>query len=82
MIGDTIAMHDVTKFLLSYSLDCLLAELEKTNAVTSRWKPGDQQYEEMKMYLLKEKREHIRTAMWSSVVKRHYLLRMKAKYAG
>ena len=82
MIGDTIAMHDVTKFLLSYSLDSLLAELEKKNAVTSQWKPGDQQYEEMKMYLLKENREHIRTAIWSSVVKWHYLLRMKAKYAG
>ena len=72
-------MHDVTKFLLSYSLDSLLAELEKKNAVTSRWEPGDQQYEGMKMYLLKEKREHIRTAMWSSVVKRHYFFANEGK---
>ena len=34
------------------------------------------------MHLLSDKIRRIRTALWSSVVKRHYLLRMKAKYAG
>jgi len=67
--------------MLCCSLDSILGELEK-NAVAYRWKPGDVEYEAMRTYCLNKKMEQIRTAMWSSVVKRQYLLQMKAKYAG
>ena len=50
--------------------------------MTSRWKPADQQYEEVRTRLLTDKKNRVHTSLWSSVVKRHYLLRMKAKYAG
>ncbi len=50
--------------------------------IQSRWDPGDCDYQECKVQYLKEKEERAYTAMWSCVVKRHYLLRMKAKYAG
>ena len=56
--------------------------MEKKYDIPSRWKPSDYQYNELKMHLLSEKKLEARTALWSSVVKRHYLLRMKAKYAG
>ena len=50
--------------------------------MTARWKPGDKQHEEMKSCLLVENQIRVRAMLWSCVVKRHYLLRMKAKYAG
>ncbi len=43
---------------------------------------ADSQYENVWMHLLKEKTVRIRASLWSSVVKRHYLLLMKEKYAG
>jgi len=51
-------------------LGSILAEFEQKNVVTSRWKPGDQQYEEIKTSIvIKEKKEQIRTSLWSSLVK-------------
>ena len=56
--------------------------MERQYGVTARWKPGDKQYEEMKSCLLVENQIRVRATLWSCVVKRHYLLRMKAKYTG
>ena len=56
--------------------------MERQYGVTARWKPGDKQYEDMKSCLLVENQIRVRATLWSCVVKRHYLLRMKAKYAG
>ncbi len=72
-----------TSFFFSiYSLNDQLERIEKKWDISSRLTPSSCQYAEVKMHLLSEKVRCIRTAMWSSVVKRHYLLRMKAKYAG
>ena len=69
--------------LLFYlSLDNQLSEMERRHGLATRWKPGDKQYEEMKLSLISENQGHVRSTLWSCVVKRHYLLRMKAKYAG
>ena len=59
-----------------------LEQLEKENGILSRWKPHDKEFEELRTQLLKEKILQVCTALRSSVIKRHYLLRMKAKYAG
>ncbi len=64
------------------SLDTHLTEMDRRHGVLARWKPGDKQYEEMRSCLLKENIMRVRATLWSCIVKRHYLLRMKAKYAG
>ncbi len=64
-----------------FSMNGQLEQLEEENNILSRWKPHDKEYEEMRTELLKEKILQVRTALWSSVIKGHYLLRMKAKYA-
>jgi len=56
--------------------------MEGSYGVTSRWKPADQEYEEIRTQLVTDKKNRVHTSLWSSIVKRHYLLRMKAKYAG
>ena len=56
--------------------------MERQYGVTARWKPGDKPYEVMKSCLLVENQIRVRATLWSCVVKRHYLLCMKAKYAG
>ncbi len=64
-------------------LEGQLEQIEKKHGISCRWKPSDSQYENVRMHLLKEKTVlRIHASLWSSVVKRHYLLRMKAKYAG
>ena len=50
--------------------------------VTSRWKPTDEAYQQEKQALVSEKKTRFRSCLWASVVKRHYLLQMKARYSG
>ena len=64
------------------SLNSQLEELEGKQGTSSRWMPSDPQYEQIRKQILTEKMLCVRTALWSSVVKQHYLLRTKAKYAG
>ena len=64
------------------SLNNQLEELEGKQGISSRWMPSDPQYEQIRKQVLTEKMLCVRTALWSSVVKWHYLLRTKAKYAG
>ncbi len=56
--------------------------MERKYGISTRWKTSDDQYVEVKMHLLSEKKLRVRNALWSSIVKRHYLLCMKAEYAG
>lgn len=65
-----------------FSMNSQLEQLEEEHDILSRWKPQDKEYEQLRTQLLREKLEQVRAALWSSVIKRHYLLRMKAKYAG
>ena len=65
-----------------YSMDCQLADMERRFGVVSRWKTTDKEYADAKRSFLMEKQSQLHTCLWATVVKRHYLLRMKAKYAG
>ena len=64
------------------SMDSQLADIERKNSVVSRWKKTDREYIEAKVSFYTEKKNQLHTCLWASVVKRHYLLQMKAKYAG
>lgn len=63
-------------------MDCQLADIERKCGVSKRWQSTDKEYQDAKQSFYTEKQTDLRTCMWASVVKRHYLLRMKAKYAG
>lgn len=63
-------------------MDSHLAEVEIRSGVKQRWKKTDDDYIETRSCHLKEKITQSRSSLWSSIVRRHYLLRLKAKYAG
>ena len=63
-------------------MDSQLAEMERKCRIPKRWLPGDDEYIETRKAFLIEKKTQLRTCLRASVVKRCYLLRMKAKYAG
>lgn len=69
-------------FFLAFSMDCQLAEFEAKHNVVARWTMQDRQYVAARKMYTEERREQLRTSLWAAVVKRHYLLKMKAKYAG
>lgn len=74
--GDISAIRE--KF---FSLDSRLADMERRCGVTTRWRPTDKEYVDTRRASLMERKKQVHTSLWSSVVKRHYLLKMKAKYA-
>lgn len=47
-----------------------------------RWQPTDPVYEEAQKQFSEFKSAQLKQAMWASVVRRRFLLQMKAKYAG
>ena len=63
-------------------MDCKLADFEPRRNIGVRWMPTDHFYIEAKRMFLTEKKEQLQASLWEAVIKRHYLLRMKAKYAG
>lgn len=65
-----------------HRMDSQLAEVEIRSGVKQRWKKTDDDYIETRSCHLKEKITQSRSSLWSSIVRRHYLLRLKAKYAG
>lgn len=64
------------------SLDSKLAEMERRFGVIARWTPTDKEFVDVKRSSMSARRDQLHTSLWASVVKRHYLLQMKAKYAG
>ena len=65
-----------------YSMDCQLADMELKCGIQKRWKNTDIDYIDTRKAFLKDKLEQSHSCLWSSVVRRHYLLKLKAKYAG
>lgn len=47
-----------------------------------RWQPTDPVYEDAQKQYAEFKSAQLKQAMWASVVRRRFLLQMKAKYAG
>lgn len=64
------------------SMESQLGDFERRHNIKSRWKVTDPEYSDAKQCFLKEKQEQVVSCLWASVTRRHYLLRMKAKYAG
>lgn len=60
----------------------VLTKMEQEHNVNRRWEPSDSEYKEAKHGAVAEKQKQLSVAMWTTVVKRHLLLRLKAKYAG
>jgi len=56
--------------------------MEQEHGVYKSWEPSDSEYEKTKHSAVKEKQKQLSMAMWTAVVKRQMLLRLKAKYAG
>lgn len=65
-----------------YSMEDQLADFERRHVINRRWAQTDKEYLDARQGFLCEKREQIHTALWSTIIRRHYLLRMKAKYSG
>lgn len=65
-----------------YSLDCKLADMERRFGIMKRWNTSDKEYLDTRHSCLVEKQSQLQSCLWAIVVKRHYLLQMKAKYAG
>lgn len=65
-----------------HSVENKLADFERRHKIATRWKTTDKEYIDAKSSFLLEKKEQLQTSLWSSIVKRQYLLKMKAKYAG
>lgn len=68
--------------VLLISMDCQLADMERKCGIQSRWKKSDREYVEAKHIFLMEKQAQLLSCLWAAVVKRQYLLQLKAKYAG
>ena len=56
--------------------------MEQEHSIYKRWEPSDFEYKETKHGAVAEKQKQLSVAMWTTVVKRQLLLRLKAKYAG
>lgn len=74
--------HVLTLSVYFFSMDSVLADFEHRHGIKVRWSQNDQSYLEAKKMFLREKKEQLQTSLWACVIKRHYLLKLKAKYAG
>jgi len=63
-------------------MESQLANFEHKRGIKQRWKVTDKEYLDAQRSSLIEKKESAYSALRSSVVKRQYLLQLKAKYAG
>ena len=63
-------------------MESQLDDFERRRGVRQRWKPTDKEFIDAKQSLLLEKQISYYTCLHTSIVKRQYLLTLKAKYAG
>ena len=64
------------------SMDSQLGEFERRHAITKRWKPTDVEFGEARHAYFIEKQQLLYSSLRTAMVKRQYLLKLKAKYAG
>ena len=69
-------------YISPFSVENQLADFKRRYKITHRWKIGDKEFVDAIQTFLMEKRNQLYNSLWSVVVTRHYLLKMKAKYAG
>ena len=76
-------MHVITDFAIIYTrMECQLAEYARRYSIPHRWSRSDADYIAAFRAYLDEKISQLHSCLWAVIVKRHYLLKMKAKYAG
>ena len=84
--ADKICTICVLIFVCMHAFECRLEEdismIEDEHKVVKRWESSDFEYSAAKLTVVKEKQKQLSLAMWTAVVKRQMLLRLKAKYAG
>ena len=59
-----------------------MADFERRHGIATRWQTTDKQYADARKRFLVDRQGRLESSLWASVIKRHYLLKMKAKYAG
>ena len=59
-----------------------LQQMEAQHGVTVRWQPNSPEYVEVHGQFAQLRSSQLKRALWVAVVRRHFLLQMKAKYAG
>ena len=57
-------------------------DFEYGKCVKQRWKRTDKEYLDAQHVFLLDKKESLYSSLRTAVVRRHYLLKLKAKYAG
>lgn len=65
-----------------YSIESQLEDLERRFKVRNRWLLTDDDYCKAKKEYLTKNQLQLRSCLRAAVVKHHYLLQAKAKYAG
>ena len=63
-------------------MESQLADFERTRGIKQRWNPTDKEYRDAQHSSLLDKQQSIYSSLRSAIVKRQYLLKLKAKYAG
>ena len=64
------------------SIESQLADIEHKRGIKQHWKPTDIEFVDTKNCSLLSKQQAIYSSLRTSIVKRQYLLQLKAKYAG
>ena len=65
-----------------FRLNTRLHEFEREYHIPHRWGPADHEFVEVQQHFNCEKQSQLAQAMWASSVRRQFLLKLKAKYAG
>ena len=63
-------------------METKLGEFEHKHLIRQRWKPTDKEYIEARCSHYQERQQVLHTSLRASIVKRQFLLKLKAKYAG
>ena len=63
-------------------MECQLVNFEYQVGVKQRWKKIDKDYIAAQHGTLLNRKEALHSSLRAAVVRRHYLLNLKAKYAG
>ena len=63
-------------------MESQLGEFEQRYQITQRWKPTDKEFLDARLSYFEEKQRLLHSSMRAATVKRQFLLKLKAKYAG
>lgn len=63
-------------------MESQLADFERTKGIKQRWKATDKEYLDAQHSSLLDKQQSLHSSLRSAIVRRQYLLQLKAKYAG